>query len=150
MIEYDGQIVGRLPGDPVVDPEEFGRLRALLAGRRAGRRPEGRVFSPRGCGGCGKGLTGCTQYEKSGRQRRRYRCTKRNGGCGGLNIDSRGTDAVLREFVITRLSDSEHAAAIGAARAQVAERLAELRAEIAECEKLQEALADRLGRREMK
>lgn len=55
----------------------------------------------------------------------------------------------LRAMVIARLSDKRYAAALEAARAQVADRLTELNAEIAECEELQNVLSERLGRRAM-
>jgi hypothetical protein len=50
--------------------------------------------------------------------------------------------------VILRLSDSRNAAAVEAARAHVADRLNTVKAEISECEALQEDLSERLGRRE--
>jgi site-specific DNA recombinase len=52
--------------------------------------------------------------------------------------------------VILRLSDDRYAAAVEAARAQVADRLSVINAEIAEYEELQEAVSERLGRREFK
>lgn len=58
LIEHDGEIVGHMPGDPIVDPGEFERLRALFAGR--GRRP-GPAYVGSGiatCPECGKKLSG--------------------------------------------------------------------------------------------
>ena len=52
--------------------------------------------------------------------------------------------------MILRLSDDRYAAAVEAARAQVADRLSAINAEIAEYEQLQEAVSERLGRREFK
>jgi hypothetical protein len=56
----------------------------------------------------------------------------------------------LRLFTIARLSDPEYAHAIAVARAEVSDRTAELKAEIAEIEQLMSALSDRLGRREIR
>lgn len=39
LIVHNGQVVGRMPGEPIVDPDEFKRLQAKFAGRRRGRRP---------------------------------------------------------------------------------------------------------------
>jgi hypothetical protein len=63
--------------------------------------------------------------------------------------DVRSVDRELRIFVLKRLSDSRHAAAISAARSQVAERLAEVNEEITRREALQRALSERLGSRQI-
>jgi hypothetical protein len=59
-------------------------------------------------------------------------------------------DAEPQVLVVRRLSDSRYAAALEAARAQVADRLTAIRIEIADCEALQAALSERLGRRKIK
>jgi hypothetical protein len=79
-----------------------------------------------------------------------YTCEKERRGCGKVNADLRSVDEELRALVILRLSDDRYAAAVEAARAQVADRLSEINAEIAEYEQLQEAVSERLGRREFK
>jgi DNA invertase Pin-like site-specific DNA recombinase len=79
-----------------------------------------------------------------------YTCEKERRGCGKVNADLRAVDQELRAYVILRLSDDRYAAAVEAARAQVADRLSEINAEIAEYEELQEAVSERLGRREFK
>lgn len=84
-----------------------------------------------------------------GTPRRQYHCNKGGGGCGKVAADMRAVDGELRAFVALRLSAPRHAAAVAAARAQVADRLAAVNAEIADCEAIAEALADRLGRREI-
>lgn len=78
-----------------------------------------------------------------------YTCDTDSRGCGKVNADLRSVDRELRALVITRLSDTRYAAALEAARAQVADRLTQVNAEIAECEGLQNALSERLGRRAM-
>ncbi len=66
-----------------------------------------------------------------------------------MAADVRAVDGELRSFVVRRLSDPRHAAAVAAARARVADRLSAVTTQIAECEAIGEALADRLGRREI-
>lgn len=153
LVEHAGQIVGRMPGEPIVDPATFERLRALVAGRRRGR-PAGERYTGSGvlrCGLCGHRVTGRPHSGtyRDGTPRRQYHCNKGGGGCGKVAADMRAVDGELREFVTRRLSDPRHAAAVAAARAQVADRLTALNAEIADCETIAEALADRLGRREI-
>lgn len=82
-------------------------------------------------------------------RRKNYTCDKDQRGCGKINADVRAVDRELRALVIARLSDSRYAAALEAARAQVADRLTEINAEIADSEELQNALSERLGRRAM-
>lgn len=79
-----------------------------------------------------------------------YTCEKERRGCGKVNADLRAVDQELRAVVILRLSDDRYAAAVEAARAQVADRLSAINADIAEYEQLQEAVSERLGRREFK
>ncbi|MGH8573051.1 MAG: recombinase family protein, partial [Gammaproteobacteria bacterium] len=104
------------------------------------------------CGSCATTLMARPhngQYP-DGEQRRQYFCGRaKRGACGKVAVDMRAVDRELRELVVARLSDSRHAAAIAAARAQVADRLSAVDAEIAEIEQLQRALSDRLGRREI-
>jgi hypothetical protein len=88
-------------------------------------------------------------YKGTEERRRYYTCAKERRGCGMIHADLRSVDNELRAFVILRLSDSRYAAAVEAARAQVADRLNAVKAEIAECEALQEDLSERLGRREL-
>jgi DNA repair exonuclease SbcCD ATPase subunit len=52
-------------------------------------------------------------------------------------------------LVIARLSDPEHAAQVSAFTSKRAERLTEVRTEIEQVRRLQEGLAERLGRQEM-
>jgi DNA invertase Pin-like site-specific DNA recombinase len=82
-------------------------------------------------------------------RRKIYTCEKDQRGCGKINADVRAVDRHLRALAITRLSDTRYAAAVAAASARVADRLTEVNAEIADCEELQNALSERLGRRAM-
>ncbi|MGH3797713.1 MAG: recombinase family protein [Pseudonocardiaceae bacterium] len=153
LVEHDGEIVGHMAGDPVVDPRDFERLRALLAGRKSGQRP-GEHYLASGialCGQCGKALSGRPHVGvyPDGEKRRQYGCTKARRGCGRVAADVRSVDRELRALVISVLSDAKHAAAIKAARARISVRLAQVDIEIAECEERQEAIAEKFGARKM-
>lgn len=229
--DEDGTLIGRLPGEPIVDVEKFERLRAKL-----GARSRGRVAGEVGPGYLGSGIVTCGEPDcgrkvkvrngdgfyknldwtgqtaltlavvlavddtafagllgvdvrvvRSWRRdparmlgsdetaalesvfataslahkrlfgmranihvrRKYYACQADQRGCGKVHADVRSVDRHLRALVITRLSDKRYAAALEAARAQIADRLTEVNAEIAECEELQTALSERLGRRAM-
>lgn len=122
-------------------------LRAMVTARRKGRQ-SGEVgvrYVGTGilrCGRCGVTLSARQQNTtyRDGAPRMTYFCNKQRRGCGKLYADVRAVDKELRALTIVRLSDSRHAAAIEAARARVADRLAEVRAQIAECEAIQAAL----------
>ncbi len=153
LIEHDGEIVGTMPGEPIVDPEDFKRLRARHASRGPGRPPSGTyVGSGIGrCGGCRKTLGGRphTGNYPDGERRRQYFCAKTRGGCGKVAADLRAVDRQIRGLVIARLSDKNYAAGIKAARARISDRLATVEAEIAECERVQVSLSVRLGKRQI-
>jgi hypothetical protein len=153
LIEHEGQMVGRMPGDPIVEEEDFLRLRAKFAGRKRGR-PPGAAYLGTGivrCEVCGRTVNGRPHVGvyPDGQKRRQYTCMKARGGCGKVAADARAIERELRGFVISRLSDPDHAAALAAVLARCADRLAEVEAEIRECEALQAALSERLGRRQI-
>ncbi|MGW7538758.1 recombinase family protein [Amycolatopsis sp. NPDC054798] len=153
LIEHDGEIVGHMPGEPIVDPHDFKRLRALFAGRTRGRQP-GNTYMGSGiatCPKCRKKLSARPHVGEypDGQRRRQYHCPKARGGCGKVAADMRAVDREIRALVIARLSDKNHAAAIKAARALVSDRLAAVEAEITECEERQEAIAAKWGARQM-
>jgi site-specific DNA recombinase len=158
LIEYDGELVGRMDGEPILDAETFDRLRALYAGRRRGR-IVGESYVGTGilrCGECERTLSakklsssGAGVYPGTEQRKAVYFCHPERRGCGKVYIDVRATDLELRSLTMARLSDSRYAAAISSARSQVAEELAAVREEIAQCEQIQSALSERLGRREI-
>lgn len=153
LVEHKGEIVGEMPGTPIVDRREFDRLRALLAGRKGGHRP-GQHYLASGialCGVCGKPLSARPHVGSypDGQRRRQYSCTKARRGCGKVAVDMRAVDRELRALVISVLSDAKHAAAIKAARVRISHRLAQVEAEIAECEERHEAIAAKFGARKM-
>ncbi|MFI5587225.1 recombinase family protein [Amycolatopsis sp. NPDC051758] len=154
VIEHEGKPVGRLAGEPILDQRTYERLRALFAGRKRGR-VAGERYIGTGilrCGVCNTKLSAHAQAPQTypdGTTRATYFCNKDRRGCGRVYADVRSVDRELRIFTLKRLSDSRHAAAISAARSQVAERLAEVNEEIARCESLQRALSERLGSRQI-
>jgi site-specific DNA recombinase len=158
LIEHDGNLISKIPGESIVDPDKFERLRAKYAARRRGRvaGEVGPGYVGTGiirCGACGARMTarkGDGVYKGTDVRRRYYTCAKERRGCGRVNADMRSVDQELRTLVVVRLSDSRHAAALEAARTRVNERLAVIQAEIVECEGIQTALSERLGRREIK
>jgi site-specific DNA recombinase len=159
LVERGGELIATMPGEPIVEPAKFERLRAKYAARR-----KGRVAGEVGHGYVGTGIMRCGEpdcgtrmsarkgegyYPGTDVRRRYYTCAKERRGCGKVHADRRAVDRELRGFVIMRLSDSRYAAAVEAAAAQVADRLDEINEEIAECEELQADLSERLGRREL-
>ncbi len=157
LVEHNGDVVAKIEGDddPIIDPDDFERLRTLFAGRRRGR-VVGEKYVGSGiirCGRCDTPLSGRPHngvYRDTEEKRRQYACTTQRRGCGKVAADARKIDVELRKFVTRRLSDRRFAAAISEAYAKVGDRLAELERLITECEQTQEALSERLGRREMK
>jgi DNA invertase Pin-like site-specific DNA recombinase len=156
LIEVDGVVVSRMPGNPIVDEQEFERLRAFLNGRKVGTGPKAAYLASgiACCAVCGATLSGRPQSSRcypDGQVRRQYVCRKtRKGGCGKVSVDARAVETEIRGLVIARLSDPRHTSALTAARSQAVERLGEVEREIGECEQLQEALSERLGAREIK
>jgi site-specific DNA recombinase len=157
QVEHLGAIVGRLPGEPILDESTYQRVLALYASRRRGR-PVSDAYLCSGtvhCGRCGHPLTGRPRTNMKpypdGSVRRQYWCQPRavDGGCGGISIDQRELDRHIGVLVVHILADPRHAGAIEAAARAAGEKRRELEAEIAECEHLAEKLAERLGRREI-
>jgi site-specific DNA recombinase len=154
LVEHDGALVAQMPGEPIVDPDKFARLRSLFASRRRGR-AVGQRYVGTGimrCKLCDTPLSAHpagSVYSDTGELRYAYFCNKQRRGCGKVSVDGRAIEEELRTVTILRLSDREHAAGIERARARVADRLAQVRTEIAQCREIQEGLSVRLGRREM-
>lgn len=155
FVVHEGKIVGRLPGEPILDKRTYERLQAMYAGRKRGR-VAGKSYVGTGilrCGVCGVKLTARTNkaktYRDGGQWRYTYFCPKQRRGCGTVFIDGRAVDGELLAFTLARLSSERHAKDVAAARSQVNERLARVRYEIEQIEVLQQALSERLGARRM-
>ncbi|UMP04388.1 recombinase family protein [Amycolatopsis sp. EV170708-02-1] len=149
LIEHDGEVVGHMPGEPIIDPIRFERLRAMFAGRTRGKQA-GHSYVGSGiatCSLCRKSLSGrphVGEY-KDGQRRRQYACTKARGGCGKVAADMRMLDREIRGIVIARLSDKSHAAAIKAARARISDRLKQVQEALTKCNARLEAIAAKFG-----
>jgi DNA invertase Pin-like site-specific DNA recombinase len=152
---HGGVPMGRLPGEPIIDEETFGRVVAKYAARSPGRPPSPAYL----CSGaafcvCGHKLTGrplpnCRPYE-DGSVRREYRCMgSGRGGCGRVHVDQRALDWAARELTLAVLADPRNAAQIEAALAQRADQLDDLAALIADAEQTARLLDERLERGEM-
>lgn len=158
VVEHLGAEVARIPGDPIISPEDFERMEAVFAARRPGR-PASEKYLCSGialCGKCGNKLTGRPRngLGPDGEPKREYLCVKRvgRGGCWGVVVDGGSLDAWARSFVVVRLSDPDNAPAVSAALTKAraaADKAAHLADEIRQAEELAQALADRLGRGEI-
>lgn len=111
LVEHDGVTVGRVPGEPIIDEDTFGQIRALFAGRRRGRIP-GERYVGSGivlCGreGCGRSLSGCPHNGTypDGQKRRQYHCNKQKRGCGSVAGDARAVDQRCSRPFATRVSE---------------------------------------------
>lgn len=154
IIVHDGQEVGVLEGDPVLDRVTWERCQSVIAARRPGRSPSGRYLLTNlvTCGLCGHPLTGRPRVSAApypdGEVARQYWCQKqagRNTGCGRLSIDQRYADEVVAEMVKTRLGDPRHMERVArrAAKAQTARD--KITAEVTRLEQDAESLAGKVA-----
>lgn len=106
-----GGIVGDLPGEPIVDPEEWKRFQSLQAEKTKPGRP--RLRSVCGgtvkCGDCKVGTLTAAEAQNGvsyadGSPQYRYRCKNCNKSMG----DMRAIDRRVRTVAISRLSSREH------------------------------------------
>ena len=116
-VEHHGQIVGVMPGDPVLDEETYEDVQALLASRRRGRRPTG-MFLLTGlltCSTCQRTMNGAHRHKTlaDGTRQREYRCPIQLGGCGRV-ILAEPTEALVGEEMVRRMSDPTYWRAIEA------------------------------------
>jgi site-specific DNA recombinase len=152
FVTHKGQVVARLPGEPVLTEDEHARILSLYAARRPGRPPSGAYLCSGvvTCGACGKPLAGRPRADRrypDGEIRREYLCNPTGGyeGCGKTAIDQRALDAHAAELAIVILSDAEVAQAAEVAAVEAEAEAAELDSEIAKAEELRRRLAERLG-----
>jgi site-specific DNA recombinase len=114
-VELHGEVVGTMPGEPVLDRETYDGVQALLASRRRGRRPTGR-YPLTGlliCSDCQRPMNGALRHHRlaDGTQQREYRCPVQRGGCGRIIIAD-PTEQIVGEHMVRLLSDPEHVAQI--------------------------------------
>ncbi|MCT2280312.1 recombinase family protein [Micromonospora chalcea] len=157
FIVYQGTVVGRMPGDPILTEEVHNRIVSLYVARRRGR-PTSDAYVCSGvvyCGLCQHPLSGRPRANMrpypDGSVRRQYWCQPRAhaGGCGRIAVDQRELDRHIRALVVAILADPRHAAAVESAAQTAGEKRRALDAALSEAEQLAEQLADRLGRGEI-
>lgn len=108
------QIVGRLPGEPIIDPVDWQALHALVQSRR-GRPPTDTYLcsgkdNPVCCADCGGYFTVNSPDRRNypdGTKRRHYTCSRKAGGCGKIIADWRALDRAVAAMVVDRLSEPE-------------------------------------------
>ncbi|RSM46347.1 recombinase family protein [Amycolatopsis balhimycina DSM 5908] len=153
-VAHNGIVAGRMEGEPILDQRTYDRLQAMFAGRKRGR-VAGQSHVGTGilrCGVCGRKLTARTVTGKTYPDetvRATYFCAKQRRGCGRVFIDRRAVDAELLTFTVERLSDERHTSELAELKTRAHERLAAVRAEIEDVEKLQAGLSARVGARKM-
>lgn len=120
------ELVGRLPGEPILDPADWQELCALIASRRG--RPPSEVFLCTGtvpvrCWNCAGQLTQReaphgTTYPGTSEVKRTYFCDRKRGGCGKVVADRHVLDGHVRDAVVVELSSAESAEELKRQRAQ--------------------------------
>nr|WTB32262.1 recombinase family protein [Streptomyces sp. NBC_00830] len=141
---YDGERPVRGEWEPIVTPEEWLAVVAVLEERRdsvraAREAPEGYSRSHAKyllsgiarCGDCGSALYGKVDYEarKQGRDIFRYQCVAREGGCGGLKRVGPPVDQLVERAFLEALRHGSLVREAGQGSAQD-RRIAEIRGEI--------------------
>lgn len=153
-IVHKGEIVDgvRLPGQPILDEPTWLRIVALYASRRPGRPPSGRYLLTgiAVCGQCGAALSGRPANSARRRHdrvvtstpRQQYWCKK----CRKTYADARPLEEYAGILAAQILGDPHYADAIERAARETADERSRIESEIASCEDLATAMAERLGR----
>jgi resolvase-like protein len=162
LIMLNGEVMGRLPGEPIFDEAMWADLNAFFAARRRGRPPSQMYVCTRiaVCGLCGHHLSGRPRWNvapySDGEPRRQYFCHPggegRPGGCARISVDQRALDLHVKTLVATFLSSPKHAEQIeaaAAARRSLDDQRSTLEDKIADLEHTATELAARLGRGEI-
>ncbi|MEU6674734.1 recombinase family protein [Streptomyces sp. NPDC046925] len=140
-------ILGRMPGEPIIEPTKWQAFNALVQSRR-GRPPADRYLctkkdSPVRCGDCGGQLTGNAASREAtyedGTLRYVYSCWKTDKvpGCGKVIADWRTLDATVSALVVDRLSTPRQLAQIERIRRERQEQRAPHETKIAALEELE-------------
>jgi hypothetical protein len=138
-VEHHGEIVGRMPGKPILDHDTYEAVRAMLTSRRRGRRPTGRyeLTGIARCGrpGCGRTLAGATatKSQAKGTKNKLYRCPAHDGGCG-LAINAEVLEEHVRARALELLADPDTRRDIGARDAALNEARQVAQAQLAAIE----------------
>jgi site-specific DNA recombinase len=133
-VEHRGQIVGTIPGEPILDAETYDELVAMVSARRRGRPHSGRYLltGVAVCGRCGTTMT-ATTVSRGGRESRRrvYLCAKRpgRGGCA-RSIRAEETEAIVDHYMTELLTDPAAITGIATEAAKVGEARVALLAQV--------------------
>jgi len=138
--ELNGERLGRIPGEPILDADTFDKVQAKLAARRRGRRPTGQ-FPLTGVPLCGRCLSGGRQRtmaghremrrRKDGTRARRYTCMIQTGGCS-MSALADPIEAMVRARMVRDLTDPHTVANIAKRNDQLGDLRAGVQAEIDE------------------
>jgi len=152
LAEYKGEVLGELPGDPVLDRDTWERLTLHFTSRKRGRPAITYLLSGViRCGKCGSPMYGRPLVARppyaNGDTRRQYWCQVREkqGGCGKLCIDWLLADGIVAKAVIRKLGDPRHADRVARETAQVTEVRSRLQVEVTRLEGDAEALATKVA-----
>jgi DNA invertase Pin-like site-specific DNA recombinase len=144
LIAHNGEAVGRLPGEPILDKLTHSRLVAEYSRRKRGR-PYSQRYTLTGialCGECGSGLSG---RPVSGTGRTQYWC--RN--CRRVFVDASRLDEWAGHFAIRELSDISRQEVLGREDAERERVRQDYLAESASIEATLTEISGRLGRQEI-
>lgn len=141
MRNPDGTLRPARDIEPIVSPELYGRLCAVLEARGRGRQPSAAYFLSGGClkcAECGRGLTGGKSDGK-----RYYRCPPgKPGTCAAaVTINADNVEEFAREQTLNVLSDPAHATQV----ARKSAALKKVEDEIEQCERTARELGKRLS-----
>jgi site-specific DNA recombinase len=149
-IQRNGEIVGRLKGDPILEPTQWQQIVAWYEARRG--RPHGGAYLCSGivvCG-CGNPISGARDTNRAkvvyddGEPTRRYYCRKPEG-CNRVIADQRVLDEHVKQIALGRLSDPQSVEQIKRRAQQEAKAREPIEAEVARLMGLQKYWGDRLN-----
>jgi DNA invertase Pin-like site-specific DNA recombinase len=138
LVEHHGRIVGRIPGEPVLDQATYEALSAQITSRRRGRRPTGRwlLTGLLTCEHCGHSMNGATLVKQG---RRVYRCPPQLGGCGRIVADAAGVEAEVSRRMAELSSEPDRIAAVSKEEQALTEARS---AQLSAVEAIEEQLVD--------
>lgn len=122
LFEHDGQIIGTASNVvPIITPDQFYALRALHRGARKGRAVSHPLSGVIVCAECGYGMGCGTQKQRASSSS--YKCPtpyNRQASCGRTYISKLTVEKHVRELVLDRLTDPEHARMMAMESAELA------------------------------
>lgn len=122
-VELHGQVVGTMPGEPVLDRDIFDAIQALFASRRRGRRPTAPYLLTGilACSDCGRTMNGGSTFARAdGSRPRVYKCPKSGGGCA-RTIMAEPVEELVGQKMVDLMADPANAARIAEEQAELTE-----------------------------